>query len=59
LESTLQTNNLLAGRKALPPRDSSKDTKEASKENPFYRKGSEKDLKFRKSAGQLKTTSSK
>ena len=56
----MQTNNLLAGRKAFPSRDASKETtKEGAKENPLYRKNSEKDLKFRKSAGQLKTTSSK
>jgi len=54
------SNNLLAGRKAFAQRDASKESKESTKENPFQRKSSEKDLKpLRKSAGQLKTTSSK
>ena len=58
--SIKQTNNLLAGRKAIAQRDSSKDTKESTKENPFQRKSSEKDIRpLRKSAGQLKTTASK
>ena len=60
LESDAPVNNLLAGRKNVPSRDASKETKDTSKENPiFARKNSEKDLKFRKSVGKLKTTSSK
>ena len=35
LESDAPVNNLLAGRKNVPSRDASKETKDTSKENPI------------------------